>query len=91
MIVTQSDKDPKKEILEWVKKAVESKYDLNIHDLTTSWTDGIAFAALIHRHRPDLIDINKLDKNTPIDNLHYAFQVAQDGLDVMSLLEAEGE
>ncbi|KAI6659332.1 actin binding domain-containing protein [Oopsacas minuta] len=88
-MITQSDKDPKKEIIEWAKNATEGYYDVSINDLTTSWTDGIAFSALIHRHRPDLIDINRLDKNNPIENLHYAFQVAQEELYVMSLLEPE--
>ena len=91
MIVTQSGKDPKKEIIEWARTATEGYYDVSITDLTTSWTDGLAFSALIHRHRPDLIDITRLDKNKPIENMHYAFQVAQEELYVMSLLEPEGK
>ena len=90
MIVTGPGIDPKKEIIEWAKHTTEGRYDLNINDLTTCWTDGLAFAAIIHRHRPELIDITKLDKKKPIENMTYAFKVAQEELNVMSLLEPEG-
>jgi hypothetical protein len=40
----------------------------------------MALNALIHRHRPDLIDWDSLDKKNKKQNLQYAFDVAQNHL-----------
>ncbi len=47
----------------------------------------MALCALIHRHRPDLIDFDKLDKKNKRENLQYAFDVAQNSLGIEPLLE----
>lgn len=55
-----------------------------------SFKDGLAFCALIHRHRPDLIDYNKLSKDNPLQNLNTAFDVAEKYLDIPRMLDPEG-
>uniref|UniRef100_A0A4X2JS85 Actinin alpha 3 n=1 Tax=Vombatus ursinus TaxID=29139 RepID=A0A4X2JS85_VOMUR len=57
--------------------------------LSPSWKDGLALCALIHRHRPDLIDYAKLRKDDPIGNLNTAFEVAEKYLDIPKMLDAE--
>jgi len=55
-----------------------------------SFKDGLAFCALIHRHRPDLIDYNRLSKDNPLENLNTAFDVAEKYLDIPRMLDPDG-
>uniref|UniRef100_A0A8B9ZKT3 Actinin alpha 2 n=1 Tax=Anas platyrhynchos TaxID=8839 RepID=A0A8B9ZKT3_ANAPL len=58
---------------------------------STIWKDGLAFSALIHRHRPDLLDYDKLDEDDPIGNINLAMEIAEKHLDIPKMLDAEGE
>lgn len=70
------------------------KYTIISQDLMVmffcSFKDGLAFCALIHRHRPDLIDYNKLSKDNPLENLNTAFDVAEKYLDIPRMLDPDG-
>uniref|UniRef100_A0A8C9Y9F7 Actinin, alpha 1 n=1 Tax=Sander lucioperca TaxID=283035 RepID=A0A8C9Y9F7_SANLU len=52
-------------------------------------SNGLGFCALIHRHRPELIDYGKLRKDDPMTNLNTAFDVAEKYLDIPKMLDAE--
>lgn len=56
-----------------------------------SWKDGLAFCALIHRHRPELIDYSKLHRGDPLHNLNLAFDIAEKYLDIPRMLDPEGQ
>jgi hypothetical protein len=45
---------------------------------------------LIHKHHPELIDFDKLRKDKPLENLNYAFDVADKHLDIPKMLDAQG-
>lgn len=50
--------------------------------------DGLAFNALIHAHRPNLIQMDSLRPSDAIGNLRNAFSVAE-SIGIDSLLDAE--
>lgn len=58
--------------------------------LAASWRSGLAFNALIHAHRPDLINYHALNPHDHIANLNNAFDVAEKKLEIARLLDAEG-
>jgi hypothetical protein len=41
-----------------------------------SWKDGVAFCALVHRCRPDLVNMENVKKASPKENLEMAFHVS---------------
>ena len=67
-----------------------STTQVNIRNFTTSWRDGLAFNALIHKHRPDLIEYDKLQKSNALYNLQHGFEVAEQQLGITRLLDPEG-
>ncbi|KAF1743307.1 hypothetical protein MXB_5306, partial [Myxobolus squamalis] len=76
-------------LLLWVKKKTEGYKNVNVQNFTTSFRDGLAFSALIHRHRPDLIDFDSLKKESEAENLTNAFDVAEKELGIPRMLEVE--
>ncbi len=78
-------------LLLWCQRKTAPYDNVNVQNFTTSWKDGLAFCALIHRHRPDLIEYSKLSKSDPIYNLNLAFDIAEKHLDIPRMLDAEGQ
>uniref|UniRef100_A0A8C3NLC3 Spectrin beta chain n=1 Tax=Geospiza parvula TaxID=87175 RepID=A0A8C3NLC3_GEOPR len=83
---TRSAKDA---LLLWCQMKTAGYPEVNIQNFTTSWRDGLAFNALIHRHRPDLIDFHKLTKSNATYNLQQAFNTAEQHLGLSKLLDPE--
>uniref|UniRef100_A0A7N6B4Q7 Spectrin beta chain n=1 Tax=Anabas testudineus TaxID=64144 RepID=A0A7N6B4Q7_ANATE len=83
---TRSAKDA---LLLWCQMKTAGYPNVNITNFTTSWKDGMAFNALIHKHRPDLVDYDSLKRSNPTHNLQSAFNVAEQKLGVTKLLDPE--
>lgn len=73
----------------WCKRVTQGYDGVSIENMSTSWKDGLAFCALIHHFRPELIDYESLDKNDVYGNNELAFRVAENHLGIPALLDPE--
>ncbi len=88
-IDNQETKSAKDALLLWCQMKTAGYHSVNVRNFTSSWKDGLAFNALIHKHRPDLIQYDKLSKSNAIHNLNNAFTVAEEKLGLTTLLDPE--
>ncbi|XP_036948800.1 microtubule-actin cross-linking factor 1 isoform X24 [Acanthopagrus latus] len=82
------DLTAKEKLLIWSQQATEGYPGLRCVNFTSSWSDGRMFNALLHRYRPDLIDMETLSRQSNRENLEQAFEIAE-SLGVTRLLDAE--
>uniref|UniRef100_A0A674GPD4 Spectrin beta chain n=1 Tax=Taeniopygia guttata TaxID=59729 RepID=A0A674GPD4_TAEGU len=86
---TRERKSAKDALLAWCQMKTAGYPNVNVQNFTTSWRDGLAFCALIHRHRPELLDVESLRGANALHNLQSAFAVAERELGVTRLLDPE--
>uniref|UniRef100_A0A8B9HC16 Actinin alpha 4 n=1 Tax=Astyanax mexicanus TaxID=7994 RepID=A0A8B9HC16_ASTMX len=87
--ISVEETSAKEGLLLWCQRKTAPYKNVNVQNFHISWKDGLAFNALIHRHRPELIDYDKLRKDDPVTNLNNAFEVAEKYLDIPKMLDAE--
>uniref|UniRef100_A0A673MFR7 Dystonin n=1 Tax=Sinocyclocheilus rhinocerous TaxID=307959 RepID=A0A673MFR7_9TELE len=82
------DMTAKERLLLWSQQMTEGYVGVRCGNFTTSWRDGRLFNAIIHKYRPDLVDMSRVSTQSSRSNLEQAFGVAEQ-LGVARLLDPE--
>ncbi|XP_052001698.1 EH domain-binding protein 1-like isoform X5 [Xyrauchen texanus] len=73
-------------LLVWCREVTKNYRGVKITNFTTSWRNGLAFCALLHHFRPDLIDFKALNPQDIKENNKKAYDGFA-GLGISRLLE----
>lgn len=77
--------------MRWARRSTARYPGVRVNDFTSSWRDGLAFSALVHRNRPDLLDWRKARNDRPRERLETAFHIVEKEYGVTRLLDPEGK
>jgi hypothetical protein len=79
----------KEGLLRWCQRCTKEYENVNIKNFGNSWNNGLAFAALIHHHRPDLVDMGKYEGMRSQEILQDVFLMANRELGIPILIDPE--
>ena len=65
-------------LLLWCKRQTMGYPGVEIEDFARSWESGMAFLAILHKHRPETIDMGSIDPANKAANMALAFRVAEE-------------
>jgi len=77
------------QMLLWCQYRLEYYENVEVTDFSTSWSDGLAFCALVHSYFPEAFDYDTLDPKNRRENFQLAFETAEKYGGVYSLLEVD--
>ncbi|UJR38330.1 hypothetical protein I4U23_031000 [Adineta vaga] len=83
----RSTSNVKEGLLRWCQAQVAEYPNVSVTNLSSSWSDGLAFCALTHHFFPDAFDFNSLSPTNRKDNFELAFHVAEERAGVPRLLD----
>lgn len=75
--VFRSASSAKEALLRWCRNMTHNYPNVRIENFSSSWSDGLAFCALIHNFMPNEFDYSRLDASNPRHNFELAFTIAE--------------
>ncbi|XP_029618851.1 smoothelin isoform X3 [Salmo trutta] len=79
----------KQMLLDWCRAKTRSYQNVDIQNFSSSWSDGMAFCALVHNFFPEAFDYSSLTPANRRHNFEVAFSTAEECANCMPLLEVE--
>ncbi|XP_039518056.1 smoothelin isoform X2 [Pimephales promelas] len=79
----------KQMLLDWCRSKTRSYENVDIQNFSSSWSDGMAFCALVHNFFPEAFDYSSLSPSNRRQNFEMAFNTAEAYANCMPLVEVE--
>ncbi|XP_044846523.1 smoothelin isoform X4 [Mauremys mutica] len=79
----------KQMLLDWCRAKTRGYEHVDIQNFSSSWSDGMAFCALVHNFFPEAFDYTQLTPQNRRHNFEVAFSSAEMLVDCMPLVEVE--
>nr|XP_058896103.1 smoothelin isoform X8 [Kogia breviceps] len=79
----------KQMLLDWCRAKTRGYEHVDIQNFSSSWSDGMAFCALVHNFFPEAFDYGQLSPHNRRQNFEMAFSSAETHADCPQLLDTE--
>ncbi|XP_064890085.1 smoothelin isoform X6 [Columba livia] len=79
----------KQMLLDWCRAKTRGYEHVDIQNFSSSWSDGMAFCALVHNFFPEAFDYSQLTPQNRRHNFEVAFSSAETLVDCVPLVEVE--
>ncbi|KAM3610970.1 uncharacterized protein V6R79_011410 [Siganus canaliculatus] len=79
----------KQMLLDWCRAKTRSYEHVDIQNFSSSWSDGMAFCALVHNFFPEAFDYSSLSPSNRRQNFEVAFNAAEKLVDCPQLLDVD--
>ncbi|KAM4578383.1 smoothelin isoform 4-T5 [Fundulus diaphanus] len=79
----------KQMLLDWCRAKTRSYEHVDIQNFSSSWSNGMAFCALVHNFFPDAFDYDSLSPSNRRQNFEVAFSAAEKLVDCPQLLDVD--